>query len=93
VIDVLPDRHAKKTREMRHLFHRKLVAASILNDRFPTDVDGNPTAGKWQQIRSEFGPTERDWVENDAVAGSSFTGNTIDVAAIGNQLCELVEFW
>ena len=92
VVDALPDPHAKTPGQLRHIFHRKLLPLSTLNDQFPEDYEGRSTEGRWSSFGRDHAGRERDFVEQDTrVFGGTFGGNAL--AADLNGLAEIVEAW
>lgn len=92
-MDGLPDPHARDPSEIRHFFHRKLIAISKLEDMFPVDFFGEPTKGRWTAAGGDRGSNaarQRDAIQNDAGSVRSLGGGH---AANGNDLAELVEYW
>lgn len=91
ILDALADPHATSEREIRHIFDRKMVPLSTLEDRFPVDAFGLETRGRFGAGKPEQARSDRDAIERapQFMYGSwSRTGR-----AHGNTLCELVEYW
>ncbi len=94
IIDVLPDPHATRPSEVRHIFHRKLVPLDRALDRFSYDAFGRKLSVKdFDQNQGYFEVFERDAVENDAKHFESSLGGTKPARAQANQLARIVEFW
>lgn len=91
IIDVLVDPHATSEGEVRHIFDRKMVALSTLADRFPVDIYGVPTEGRWLQGHTDETRNDRDAIEK---APSNIYGAfTRSARAKANELIEIVEYW
>jgi len=91
IIDVLADPHATSEDDLRHVFDRKMVPLSALEDHFPFDFDGVSTLGRWTPTHRDPTRIARDAVEQAprfVQGGWSSAGR-----ARGNQLCELIEYW
>lgn len=94
IVDVLPDPHATRKEEVRHIFHRKLIPMSRALDRFKYDVFGNRlTAASFAQNEGYQEIHHRDSIENDARAHYSGLAGTRAGRSEGNQLARIVEFW
>lgn len=92
-LDGLPDPHARDQSEIRHFFHRKLLAISRLEDMFPVDFFGEPTKGRWTASggdKASNAARQSDAIQNDGGSVRSLGGAH---AAGGNELAELVEYW
>lgn len=91
IIDVLADPHATNEEEVRHLFDRKMIPLSTLADRFPVDLYGVSTEGRWSGGHTDEMRSERDAIER----APSFTSGafTRSSRAKGNELVELIEYW
>lgn len=89
VYDALPDPHARRPRELRHIFHRKLIPAGRLEDEFPEDAFGKPTKGLFVGQNKSDGQFERDASEGPRTAGGGYP----PTKEPSNDLCELVEYW
>lgn len=87
VYDALPDPLARSSSEIRHIFHRKLVPVSVLDDRYPEDAFGRKTKGRWPAVGSKADLFGRDAED----AGQRFS--TWRSASNGNREAELIEFW
>jgi len=91
IIDVLPDPHATNEDEIRHVFDRKMVPVSTLDDRFPVDIDGVQTKGRWSPSQTEPARGDRNAIEQ---APRFMYGPFSRYGrATGNALAELREYW
>jgi hypothetical protein len=93
VVDVLPDPHAKKESEIRHIFHRKLVPISTLMDQFPKDAFGESTESRWETQSRDHGQNARTTIEDDSRGGLIGFAGGYNSRNEGNELAELVEYW
>lgn len=92
--DVLPDPLATKTSEIRHIFHRKLVAISTALDRFPYDAFGRRLgSGDFDQDQSYYEFSVHDAIENDSRRSGVNIGGSSPAQAGSNHLAKIVDLW
>lgn len=82
--DGFPDPTAKTCAEISHFFHVKLLPTRKLEDRFPVDVNGESTKGRFN-----IGSTRELHGADDYEREMELSAMSSD----GNVLASLVEFW
>lgn len=90
-LDGLPDPAARSRRELQYFDHRKLRPVRELVRRFPKDMFGEETKGRWR-----IGHKTLEQVAGRAIAGEvedPFWSSATHQREGGNVLAELIEHW
>lgn len=87
--DALPDSNARKPEDILHVFERKMLARSTLDDRFPKDVFGRSTRAAWGYQSNRSAYRDRDLIEDDG----HLSGGQDERQSGPNSTFELVEYW
>lgn len=86
-VDCLPDPAATTPKELRYIFHQKLIPTSELEKRFPEDVFGKKTDGRWES--NAYSNAQQEYRELMDLA-EDLVGKAHHEA---DSLARMVEFW